>query len=205
MSHIQRRRIDRCPPRDLATRTFVTEQMGIKMISRRNLLKSGLAMGAATRYFSLRSAFAADVSLRIIYWGSPDRVQRTDDVSALFAKANPSMTANAEVASDYWPKLNTMMAGGNLPDIVQLEPNTLPDYSRRGVLTPLDGLIVNGTIRTGDMVKSALDLTRVDKKITGIAQSINSFALIYDKDAYANAGIPEPKFGLTWDDYARQA
>ena len=71
------------------------------MISRRNLLKSGLAMGAATPYFSLRSAFAADVSLRIIYWGSPDRVKRTDAVSALFAKANPSMTTNAEVASDY--------------------------------------------------------------------------------------------------------
>jgi multiple sugar transport system substrate-binding protein len=175
------------------------------VISRRNLLKSGLAMGAATPYFLLRSAFAADGSLRIIYWGSPDRVKRTDAVSALFAKANPGMTANAEVASDYWPKLNTMMAGGNLPDVVQLEPNTLPDYSRRGVLTPLDGLIANGTIRTSDLVKSALDLTRVDKKVTGIAQSINSFALIYDKEAYAKAGIPEPRFGLTWDDYARQA
>jgi len=175
------------------------------MINRRRLLQSGFAAAVALPFFSLRSAFAADVTLRILYWGSPDRVRRTDAVGALFAKAYPGMTANAEVASDYWPKLNTMMAGGNLPDVVQLEPNTLPDYSRRGVLTPLDDLIAKGTIRTGDMVKTALDLTRVDKKITGIAQSINSFALIYDKSAYAKAGIPEPKFGLTWDDYARQA
>jgi multiple sugar transport system substrate-binding protein len=175
------------------------------MISRRNLLKSGLAVAAAMPFFSLRSAFAADVNLRILYWGSPDRVRRTDAVSALFAKAYPGITASAEVASDYWPKLNTMMAGGNLPDVVQLEPNTLPDYSRRGVLTPLDDLIAKGTIRTGDLVRSALDLTRIDNKVTGIAQSINSFAMIYDKNAYAKAGIPEPKFGLTWDDYARQA
>jgi multiple sugar transport system substrate-binding protein len=175
------------------------------MINRRRLLQSGLAAAAALPFSSLRSAFAAEVNLRILYWGSPDRVKRTDAVSALFAKTYPGMTANAEVASDYWPKLNTMMAGGNLPDVVQLEPNTLPDYSRRGVLTPLDDLIAKGTIRTADMVKSALDLTRVDRKVTGIAQSINSFALIYDKSAYAKAGIPEPRFGLTWDDYARQA
>jgi multiple sugar transport system substrate-binding protein len=162
-------------------------------------------MAAAMPFLSLRSALAANVNLRILYWGSPDRVKRTDAVSTLFAKANPGMTASAEVASDYWPKLNTMMAGGNLPDVVQLEPNTLPDYSRRGVLIPLDDLIAKGAIRTADLVKSALDLTRVDKKVAGIAQSINSFAMIYDKKAYAKAGLPEPKFGLTWDDYASQA
>src|SRR5260221_3986036 len=122
------------------------------MISRRNLLKSGLATIATAPAFSLRSAFAADVNLRIIYWGSPDRVKRTDAVSALFARANPGMTASAEVSSDYWPKLNTMMAGGNLPDVVQLEPNTLPDYSRRGALTPLDDLIGRRTIRTNELV-----------------------------------------------------
>lgn len=175
------------------------------MISRRNVLKSGLAMGVTLPFFSPLSVLAADVSLRIIYWGSPDRVKRADAVNALFAKAYPGLTANSEASSDYWAKLNTMMAGGNMPDIVQLEPSTLPDYTRRGVLIPLDDLISKGTIRTADLVKNALDLGRVDKKVTGIAQSINSHGMMYDKGAYAKAGIPEPKLGLTWDDYARQA
>ncbi|MEO8409651.1 MAG: extracellular solute-binding protein, partial [Propionivibrio sp.] len=175
------------------------------MISRRNLLKSGLALGATAPFFSPLSVFAAEINLRVSYWGSPNRVKRTDAVSELFAKAYPGWTANAEASSDYWAKLNTMMAGGNMPDVVQLEPNTLPDYSRRGVLVALDDLIGKGTIRTGDLVKNALDLGRVDKKVTGIAQSINSHALIYDQAAYAKAGIPEPALGLTWDDFARQA
>ena len=175
------------------------------MYSRRKLLQSGLAVGAMAPCLSPLSAIAADVNLRVLYWGSPDRVKRTNAVSELFAKAHPGFSAGAEVSSDYWAKLNTMMAGGNMPDVLQLEPNTLPDYSRRGVLVSLDELVAKGTIRTKDLAKGTLDLGRVDKKTTGIAQSLNSFAMTYDKGAYAKAGIPEPTYGLTWDEFAKQA
>lgn len=174
------------------------------MTTRRTFLKSGLLAGAAP-FLSPLSALAADVNLRIIYWGSPDRVRRADAVNALFSKANPGVAVNAEASADYWAKLNTTMAGGNMPDIIQLEPTTLPDYSRRGAVIALDDLIAKGTLKTADLAKGAVDLCKVDGKITGFVQSINSYAMIYDKGAYAKAGIPEPKFGLTWDDYARQA
>ncbi|TRZ66308.1 MAG: carbohydrate ABC transporter substrate-binding protein [Comamonadaceae bacterium] len=175
------------------------------MQSRRQVLKSGLAMASMATSIVSPSARAADVNVRIMYWGSPDRVKRTNAVTEIFAKSYPGLTANAETSSDYWAKLNTMMAGGNMPDIVQLEPNTLPDYSRRSALISLDDFISKGSIRTKDLGKGILELGRVDNKMMGIAQSLNSFAMIYDKRAYAKAGIPEPTFGLTWEEYAKQA
>ena len=175
------------------------------MHDRRDFLKAVLAAGALAPAMSPPTALAADVNLRVFYWGSPERVRRTNATSELFAKAHPGSSANAEVSSDYWAKLNIMMAGANLPDVVQLEPNTLPDYARRGALLPLDQFITKGTIKSTEWVRNALELTTVDKKVMGIAQSLNSFAMIYDRKAYAKAGIPLPAFGLTWDEFGRQA
>jgi len=60
------------------------------MISRRNLLKSGYGHGGGNGLFSrFGRAFAADVNLRIIYWGSPDRVKRTDAVKRIVRQGQP--------------------------------------------------------------------------------------------------------------------
>ncbi|MFT4173992.1 MAG: extracellular solute-binding protein [Rhodocyclaceae bacterium] len=174
------------------------------MTTRRDVLKLGLLSGAGAMCTPL-AAWAADIKMRMFYWGAPDRVKRTDAVDVLFNKANPGITVTSAASADHWAKLNTLMAGGNMPDIVQLEPNTLPDYARRRALVPLDDYIAKGLIRTADLDKGVLDLCMVDGKMAGLALGLNSFGLIYDKDAYAKAGIPEPKYGLTWDEFARQA
>ncbi|MFA9441317.1 ABC transporter substrate-binding protein [Uliginosibacterium sp. sgz301328] len=174
------------------------------MTTRRDVLKMGLLTGAGALCSPL-SAWAADINMRMFYWGAPDRVKRTDAVDALFNKTHPGIVVASSASADHWAKLNTSMAGGNMPDIVQLEPNTLPDYARRRALISLDDYIAKGVIRTADLDKGVLDLCKVDGKMAGMALGLNSFAMIYDKAAYAKAGIPEPKYGLTWDEFARQA
>src|SRR4051812_1284442 len=102
------------------------------MIDRRSVLKAGLAAGAlplANRF--VRDAQAQSADLRLYWWGSQDRAKRTLAVAELFKAANPGLSANGEaVGADYWPKLATMLVGRNLPDVIQFEPTTLPDYAR---------------------------------------------------------------------------
>jgi multiple sugar transport system substrate-binding protein len=45
----------------------------------------------------------------------------------------------------------------------------------------------------------------VDGKLYGINLGNNSHSLIFNKAAYAKAGVPEPEFGMTWDQLIERA
>ena len=176
------------------------------MLDRRSVLKAGLAAGSlplASRLIG--DALAQSPDLRLYWWGSQDRSKRTLAVAELFKAANPGLSANGEaVGADYWPKLATMLVGRNLPDVIQFEPTTLPDYARRSAMQELDPFI-GKTIKTDQFAKGVVDLGTVDGKIYGIALGLNSFSMFYDADLFAKAGIAPPKHGITWDEIARLA
>lgn len=175
-------------------------------MDRRSVLKGALAVGALPLAGRLADpALAQSADLRLYWWGGPDRTRRTLAVADLFKAANPGMSASGEaVGADYWPKLSTMLVGRNLPDVIQFEPTTLPDYARRSAMLELDPFLKK-TIRTDQFAKGVLDLGTVDGKVYGIALGLNAFSLFYDADLFAKAGIAPPKDGITWDEIARLA
>jgi multiple sugar transport system substrate-binding protein len=182
--------------------------MTIPTLDRRSFLKHGMAGGAtalaagALPLLAGGPARAADTNLRVYWWGSQDRARRTMAVGDLFHERNPSVTVTGEVTGgDYWQKLATQMVGRNMPDVFQLEPNTLADYSRRGATRPLDPFMPKPLDIDG-FGKGMVDLCRVDGKVFGVALGLNSFAMIYDQDAFEKASIKPPTIGTTWKEYA---
>jgi multiple sugar transport system substrate-binding protein len=176
-------------------------------LDRRNLLKLSAAAGLALPFGSglTGSALAADIALRLYWWGGADRARRTLAVGELFSAAHSGVAVGGEpVGADYWPKLATMMVGRNLPDVVQFEPSTIADYARRGATLPLDQYIPS-TIKTGDLAPGVLDLARVDGQVHGIALGLNAFSMFYNVDLFQQVGLAEPAWGLTWDEYAKLA
>lgn len=174
------------------------------MISRRDLLQRTMALGAGAlaSQIPFLPAQAANAALRLYWWGSPDRSKRTLDVAKLFEQGHPGVTATGEaIGGDYWTKLATMLVGRNLPDVVQFEPTTLPDYYRRGAMLPLDDYL-GKTIKIDKFGNGVLDLARVDGKVAGIALGLNAFAIIYDADVFAKAGIKPPSAKTTWKEFA---
>lgn len=173
-------------------------------MNRRDFLKTGVAAGTLAT-MGLPAFAQQAVNLRLYWWGSQDRSKRTIDVADAYMAKNPGIKVAGEaVGADYWPKLSTMMAGRNLPDVVQFEPSTLADYARRGTCLALDQYIPN-TIKTAGLAENVLDLTRVDGKTYGVALGVNSFSTFYDTEAFSKAGIQPPKPGQTWDQYADMA
>src|SRR5262245_60888995 len=64
---------------------------------------------------------AQPVNLRLAWWGSQDRHDRTIKVIKLFEQTYPNITITYEFAGfqDYWVKMNTQAAGKSLPDVIQ--------------------------------------------------------------------------------------
>ncbi len=174
------------------------------MQNRRDFMRNAALCGITASLSTLPAfrAHAQDV-MRLFWWGPQGRAQRTLAVAKLYNSRNADVRINGEAGgSDYWTKLTTMMAGGNAPDIFQLEPSRFADYSRRSTNLPLNDY-VGDIIRTDKLSPGVMDLGTVDGKITGIPLSLNAFAMFYDTEAFEKAGIAPPTRKTTWDDFAR--
>lgn len=172
------------------------------MFNRRNFLKSGAALGAiAAAGLSTRAAWANE-AMRLFWFGSPARAERTLGVVALFEAANPGVKILGEVGgNDYWSKLTTMLAGGNAPDIFQLAPNRFSDYAGRGAIIPLDDYL-GSTFRTDRLMPDVMKLAQIGGQTMGVPLGINSFSVLYDTVAFADAGLTPPGPDTTWDEFA---
>jgi multiple sugar transport system substrate-binding protein len=151
-------------------------------------------------------ARAADLSLRVAWWGGKERAERTQKALDLYAGNNSGMTISTEFLGwgDYWQRLSTETAGGNSPDIVQMDIEYLADYASRGVLAPL-GSFIPDPLDVGDFQADLLGNGQVDGKQYAIPCGVNAVALIVDKDAYDEAGVPVPGHDTTWEEFGANA
>ena len=82
--------------------------------------------------------------------------------------------------NDYWPKLATQAAGGNLPDVIQMDYRYIFEYARRGQLADLTPF-VGSQIDLADFDPNQLESGKVDGKLYGISMGANSFTHVYHK------------------------
>src|SRR5262249_32276101 len=112
-------------------------------LTRRSMLRGGAGLAGLTAFGSAPALSQASTRLRSYWWGSPARARRTNDVPRLSSTHHPEVTIVGEVGagSEYWTKLATMMVARNVPDVSQLEPNTLSDFASRGACQELEPLL----------------------------------------------------------------
>ena len=168
-------------------------------ITRRQLIATA---GAAAAVGWGPSALAqAGTRLRCFWWGNPDRDKRTRALLDAYAKKT-GMTISAESLGwgDYWTKLGTQVAGGNAPDLIQMDYRYLFEYARRETLLPLDTLLPLPDFSANDRNGG-----KVDGKLYGVNLGTNSKAMVYDVDMLAKAGAKSLDMAWTWDDFGRIA
>lgn len=171
-------------------------------IGRRQFLMGSSALVAAGAFAG--PAFAQERRMRLAWWGGQARADRTNAVSALYATANPGISFDTEFAAfnDYWPKLGTQVAGGNAPDVYQMDYRYLVDYASRGAIAPLDDYIGKG-LDLSDFDQDQIDGGKVDGKLYAISLGANSVAMMVNQKAFADAGVGEPTRDWTYDDYKK--
>jgi len=147
------------------------------------------------------------VELRIVWWGSQDRHDRTIKAINLYMQQHPNVKITYEFVSwaDYWTKLATQAAGNNLPDIMQQDYAYIVEYTNRNLILPLDDYVKDGTINLNDTTPAEVNGGRVNGKLVAINLGSNSQCWVIDVDAFNKAGVPIPANDWTWADMERTA
>jgi multiple sugar transport system substrate-binding protein len=143
------------------------------------------------------------VELRISWWGSQDRHDRTIKVIELFQQKYPHIKVTYEFAGwgDYWTKLNTQAAGGSLPDVIQQDYMKIAEWSGKDLIIPLDSLVADGTLDFTNVAQASLQGGMIDGKLYAVNLGNNSQAWVLDLDAFEKAGLDLPPAQWTWDDF----
>lgn len=141
--------------------------------------------------------------LRVAWWGSQTRHDRTIEAIELFEEKYPDIAVSYEFTGwgGYWERLATQAAGQNLPDVIQMDLQYLNEYVSRGLLADLDPYIESGILNLDDVDELYLEGGRIDDSLYAVNLGSNAVALAYDPAMFAEAGIPELEPGYTWDDY----
>ncbi|KQN78226.1 extracellular solute-binding protein [Devosia sp. Leaf64] len=169
-------------------------------LSRRQFLLSSTAALAAGALGTIPS-FAQAANLRLIFWGGQARADRTYGVVDLFTAENPDISIDGEFLgwADYWPKVATQTAGGNQPDIIQMDYRYIGEYARRGSLAPLDAFVGK------DLDLSAFDEDQlrngtIDGKLIGVSLGVAAGATVFNTKVLADAGVEIDPMRWTYDD-----
>ncbi|MDX0430613.1 extracellular solute-binding protein [Sinorhizobium medicae] len=171
-------------------------------ISRRSVLAGGAALLSMSAM--ARSALAQEARLRVLWWGSQARADRTNKVNQLFQEQNAGVAINGEFLgwSDYWPRLATQVAGRNAPDIIQMDYRYIVEYARRGALAPLDDYL-GSVLEVEDFDQVQIKGGSVDGKLYGITLGANSAAMMVNAAAFEEAGVDLPSPSTTWEEMAK--
>jgi multiple sugar transport system substrate-binding protein len=149
-------------------------------------------------------AFAQDARLRLIWWGSQPRADRTNKVSDLYKAKNSGVSITGEFLGwgDYWQKLATQVAGKNAPDVIQMDYRYIVEYARRGALAPLESYMPS-KLQLGDFDPAQIEGGKVDGHLYGISLGANSAATVVNTVALQEAGIEPPNNKTTWEELGK--
>jgi len=159
---------------------------------------SGTVMAEGTSESSGTSS--QPVELRFMIWDSTQR--DTYELSIpKFEEKNPGIKINIEVAgwAQYWPKLQTEMAGGTAPDIFWNQIRYFPSLVENNVLLDLTPFIERDKIDLSKYDKTVLKIFQADDKIYTIAKDRDAIVLVYNKDLFDKVGLPYPDASMDWN------
>ncbi|MBM7488825.1 multiple sugar transport system substrate-binding protein [Micromonospora luteifusca] len=145
----------------------------------------------------------APVKLSIFWWGGDARAKLTEDALALYTSKHPNVTFEKtwQANQGYFDKLATLTAGGNPPDLFQIDDNFLAEYAARNTTLDLTSYQKSGKLDTSKFPESLWQYGVVDGKLVGLAAGENTQGLVYNKTLLTKNNLPEPTTGMTWEQH----
>ena len=141
------------------------------------------------------------VELRMAWWGSQERHDKTIKVIELFERKYPHIRITGEYSGfdGYFDKLNTQIAASNAPDLIQMGGN-IREYVDRGALQPLDPY-AGRIIYVEDLAASLIKEATFGEKFYGVSLGVTATGLLYNAELFNKAGIAVPPNNWSYDDF----
>ena len=156
---------------------------------------SGTGSAATGDNSAAQAASGDKVTLSLCWWGNQTRNDVTKKAVDLYMEQNPNVEIKVEFTdwSGYWDKLSAMAAGGNLPDIIQMDYSYLQQYQQSGQLADLSQFIDSGVIDTSKIADSVIDSGSIDGTCYALSLGSNAPMMVYDKEIVEQAGVELPE------------
>lgn len=132
-----------------------------------------------------------DKTFRIAWWGNETRTNMTQEIINGFKKDYPGLNVEVEYAGfgDYFTKLNTQAAGGQLPDVIQMDYNKLDGFVKNNLLENLSSYTESGAIDLSNVDDTMINGGIVNGGMYAISTGVNAQVLMYDPAVLKKANV----------------
>jgi len=134
---------------------------------------------------------------------SGDQEETLRKMIAVFEEKNPDIQIDVQLTgyNDYFTRLATQIAGGNAPDVFEMNMENFLAYMLRDACADLSGL----GIQADNYAAATLDAVSNDGKLYAVPMSFSTCLLFYNADLFDLAGIPYPANDWTYADIQNAA
>ncbi|MFZ0218523.1 MAG: sugar ABC transporter substrate-binding protein [Candidatus Dormiibacterota bacterium] len=140
-------------------------------------------------------------SLNWSYWATPAEAQIFQQVKTAFEKAHSGITLNPITTnySSYQQKLDSMIAGGQTPDVMFL--NSVTKYAAEGAIEQLDPWVKKSGMDLSVYYPHFLDDMKYNGKLYALERDGDVNVLYYKVDDLKSAGLSAPDKSWTWNTF----
>ncbi|MEU8208308.1 extracellular solute-binding protein [Micromonospora sp. NPDC049044] len=180
---------------DPGRRRLLTALLGAPLLASGGL--AGCSDGAAT------STQDGPVELSVFWWGNTRRADRTEKVLRLYSERNPRVTFRVtwQGTDGYYDRLATQAAGGNVPDLIQIDDTMLTEYTQRQIILDLTDRVSDNRLDLRGLPEGLIRSGTVEGRTMAVASGQTHAAVVFNRELLRELRVPEPRGGMTWADY----
>ncbi|WBB66594.1 extracellular solute-binding protein [Micromonospora sp. WMMD812] len=147
------------------------------------------------------------VTLSVFWWGSAKRAELTERALRLYTERNPGVGFRVtwQGADGYYDRLATQAAGGNVPDLIQLDDSVLTEYAQREILLDLTDHVADNRLDLRNLPDGLVRYGQVDGRTMAVAAGQTAAAVVFNRDLLRELRESEPRTGMTWAQYVAWA
>lgn len=144
-----------------------------------------------------------EITLKIMTWNNnPEGTKKEQEIFDKFTEQNPHIKVEQVSATydEYNERVLTMAAGGNLADLVWVQPSSFGTLAENGILMDLTDNI-SEDIDVDEYQPGILELGQVDGTQYGMIRDRSTVQMGYNKDLFDEMGVDYPEDDWTMDEF----
>ncbi|MGC1213540.1 MAG: extracellular solute-binding protein [Micromonospora sp.] len=147
------------------------------------------------------------IELSVFWWGGTRRAEATGKALRLYSQQNPRVRFRVtwQGLTGYYDRLATQAAGGNVPDLFQIDDTVLTEYTRREIVLDLSDRVADNRLDLRGLPPGLARYGQVDERTMAVPAAETTAALVYNRDLLRRLRLPEPRTGMPWQEYVEWA
>jgi multiple sugar transport system substrate-binding protein len=142
-------------------------------------------------------------NLTVSTWaGAEELKQMQGIVDKLNESAESYQLKIQSIPSDYYTKIQTMIASKQAPDLMWLSQEYIPMYAKLGALMDItDKASKDPNVNLDNYFSGPLETAKYQNKLYGLPWISQPVVMYYNEDMFKAAGVSLPDGNWTWEDF----